>query len=92
MKKSNFLPAIISVAALFTSCASQRPISSVTPVNNKTYQVDFLFEYDGCKVYRFADLGNYIYFSNCGNETTAVINDSTFIKTVSVNNINKTAK
>lgn len=92
MKKSNFLSALISIAALFTSCVSQKPISSVTPVNNKTYQVDFLFEYDGCKVYRFADFGNYIYFSNCGNETTAVINDSTFIKTVSVNNINKTAK
>ena len=92
MKKSNFLPFLFIVVALFTSCVSQKPISSVTPANNKTYQVDFLFEYDGCKIYRFADYGNYIYFSNCGNETTSFINDSTFIKTISVNNINKTAR
>ncbi len=50
MKKSNFLPFLVSVVALFTSCVSQKPISSVTPANNKTYQVDFLFEYDGCKI------------------------------------------
>ena len=92
MKKSNFLPFLVSVVALFTSFFFLLPISSVTPANNKTYQVDFLFEYDGCKIYRFADYGNYIYFSNCGNETTSFINDSTFIKTISVNNINKTAR
>ena len=31
-------------------------------------------------------------FTNCNNETTAFINDSTFIKTVSVNNNNKIIK
>lgn len=92
MKKSNFLPLIVSIGVLFTSCIIQEPISSKTPVNNNTYQVDFLFEYDGCKVYRFQDRGDYIYFTNCNNETTAFINDSTFIKTVSVNNNNKITK
>jgi hypothetical protein len=92
MKKSYFLPAFISVATLFTSCKIQEPISTNTPVNNNSYQVDFLFEYDGCKVYRFQDRGDYIYFTNCNNETTAFINDSTFIKTISVNSNNKTIK
>lgn len=83
MKKSNLLPVFICVTTFFTSCMIQEPISTKAPANNETYQVDFLFEYDGCKVYRFQDRGNYIYFSNCGNETTSVINDSTFIKSVS---------
>lgn len=92
MKKSNLLPVFICVVTFLSSCMIQEPISTSTPVNNKTYQVDFLFKYDGCKVYRFQDLGDYIYFTNCNNETTSFINDSTFIKTISVNSNNKTFK
>ncbi len=92
MKKSIFLAVFVSFASLFTSCMIQQPVSTNTPVNNKSYQVDFLFEYDGCKVYRFQDRGDYIYFTNCNNETTAFTNDSTFIKTISVNSYNKRAQ
>ncbi len=33
------------------------------------YQVEFLFEQDGCKVYRFFD-GRTVYFSDCSGKTS----------------------
>jgi len=41
--------------------------------------VDYLFEHDGCKVYRFYDRGNYVYFTNCRGEAI-VKTDSTEIR------------
>jgi hypothetical protein len=38
---------------------------------NPNFKVDFLFEKDGCKVYRFLD-GNYHYFTNC-TETSSTV-------------------
>jgi len=55
----------------FSSCAFQTPITSQPPSNNQTYTVQYLFEHEGCKVYRFYDLGNYVYFTNCSGETIA---------------------
>ena len=92
MKKFTILLFTISIPFFFTSCILSHPVSTSIPQNNNSYRVDFLFEHDGCKVYRFQDRGDYIYFTNCNNETTAFINDSTFIKTVSVNNYNKIIK
>ena len=63
--------------ALFTSCYSNIPIVREAPQNNQTYEVDYLFEHDGCKVYRFYDKGNYVYFTNCNGNVTAIKNDST---------------
>lgn len=45
--------------------------------NNETYNVEYLFEHDGCKVYRFSDNGNYVYFTNCKGDVTSFVNDST---------------
>ena len=58
------------------SCGINKPISTLVPDNNRTYQVDYLFEHDGCKVYRFQDNGRYVYFTNCNGETTSFQNDS----------------
>ena len=77
-KKIRSLLLVIVIACLF-SCASQRPISKLAPSNNGTYEVEYLFEHDGCKVYRFKDRGHYVYFTNCSNSTTSVENDSTQI-------------
>jgi hypothetical protein len=63
---------------------SYQPVSTKKPDNNKNYDVDFLFEYEGCKVYRFYDYGNYVYFTNCRNETTSFSNDSVSVKTVNI--------
>jgi hypothetical protein len=68
----------------FLSCTRQIPVSKVTPENNKTYQVDFLFEHDGCKVYRFHDKGNIVYFTNCNGDVTSFRSDSTEKRTINI--------
>ena len=65
------------IVLLMVSCYGQQPISRVPPSNNQTYKVDYLFEHDGCKVYRFYDHGNYVYFTNCTGDVTSIKNDST---------------
>jgi hypothetical protein len=73
---------MLIVSCELLSCASQIPVSQVIPENNKTYQVDFLFEHDGCKVYRFRDQGNTVYFTNCNGDVTGFNGDSTRIRTI----------
>lgn len=45
-----------------------RPIAS-TQTANPEYAIDFLFEHEGCRIYRFFD-GHYVYFTNCGGTTS----------------------
>ncbi len=75
---------ILIVACLFLSCTRQIPVSKISPENNKTYRVDFLFEHDGCKVYRFLDHGNLVYFTNCNGDATSIKSDSTGTRTINV--------
>ena len=75
---------ILTVCSGFISCTRQIPVSKVIPENNKTYRVDFLFEHDGCKVYRFIDKGNTVYFTNCNGNATSFRSDSTEIRTINV--------
>ncbi len=65
----------------FVSCSPYlgTPLNSGPSANNTTYQVQYLFEHDGCKVYRFYD-GYYVYFTNCNGETTAVKQDSSHLQ------------
>lgn len=59
----------------------RRPIAIQSPDNNPTYHVHYLFEHEGCKVYRFMDYGNFIYFTNCTGETTSIVDkDSTEVR------------
>ena len=53
----------------FNSCASI-PLKIGESENNSTYTVSYLFEHDGCKVYRFYDKGNYVYFTTKGDVTS----------------------
>jgi len=71
----------ILISALY-SCSVQQPISSAPPQNNATYEVEYLFEHDGCKVFRFYDNGNYVYFTNCTGDVTSIKNDSTSTRIV----------
>ncbi len=59
------------------SCMSGEPLVQKKADNNQTYKVDYLFEHEGCKMYRFYDRGAYVYFSNCTGDVTAIKNDST---------------
>ncbi len=71
-----FIPGILFLAA---GCAIEVPLQTQKPENNKTYIVDYLFEHEGCKVYRFYDRSNYVYFTNCSGETI-VKTDSTWVR------------
>ena len=65
------------------SCSVQSPLATSKADNNKTYSVEYLFEHDGCKVYRFMDKGNYVYFTNCKGDVTSIKNDSTQVRVMS---------
>ncbi|MEP7372569.1 MAG: DUF4884 domain-containing protein [Chitinophagaceae bacterium] len=73
----NFLS--FAVLLIATGCATGIPLQTKESENNKTYNVDYLFEHDGCKVYRFYDHGNYVYFTNCRGEAIAKT-DSTEVR------------
>lgn len=75
MKPLLFLAAITVLS--FSSCNTTEPLVRSQAQNNKTYEVDYLFEHEGCKVYRFRDSGAYVYFTNCTGDVTAIKNDST---------------
>lgn len=77
LSMQKFLPFIAILA--FASCTIARPLSKEPSQNNVTYTVEYLFEHDGCKVYRFYDRGNYVYFTNCKGEAIAMT-DSTAIR------------
>lgn len=84
MKRTlTFLTAIAGALMLY-SCTIQRPITEAPPANNKTYEVSYLFEHDGCKVYRFYDQGHWVYFTNCKGEVTSVKADSTQERVVNI--------
>ncbi|WP_315817909.1 DUF4884 domain-containing protein [Paraflavitalea speifideaquila] len=68
------IPFIVLLA--FTSCSISRPLRDEPSNNNETYKVQYLFEHEGCKVYRFYDRGNYVYFTNCRGESMAVTDSS----------------
>ena len=76
---------------LFSNCKSwqmlQVPLTKNKAKDNSTYTVEYLFEHDGCKVYRFRDDGNYVYFTSCTGETTSVLSDSTGPKYIKSKNI-----
>lgn len=82
MKTITKLFILLFIVAGITSCASI-PLKEGKSENNATYKVSYLFEHDGCKVYRFFDMGNYVYFTTRG-DATAIKNDSTGERTVTI--------
>ncbi|NLJ01061.1 MAG: DUF4884 domain-containing protein [Bacteroidales bacterium] len=74
--KTNIV-SLVALVGFLSACSLSTPIVREAPQNNETYKVDYLFEHDGCKVYRFYDMGNWVYFTNCQGNVTAIKNDST---------------
>lgn len=72
----NIIFTILAISLVAISCTVSKPLSKMPSDNNETYKVEYLFEHDGCKVYRFMDYGNYVYFTNCEGNTTAIGTDS----------------
>lgn len=58
---------LILISLFLTSCFRKALIETET--NNNEFKVDLLFEYDGCKAYRFEDGGRAIYYTNCNGST-----------------------
>lgn len=84
MKASLFYTGLISLCSMiFSSCGVGIPIQNKAPQDNDTYTISYLFEHDGVKVYRFYDMGNYVYFTTKG-EVTSINNDSTAQRTIVV--------
>ncbi|WP_085535263.1 DUF4884 domain-containing protein [Massilibacteroides vaginae] len=86
MKHTILLSSLFFVLT-FLSCGGV-PLLTTESDNNKSYTVEYLFEHDGCKVYRFMDRGEYVYFTNCNGSVTSATSDSTHVKiqnTVRVN-------
>jgi len=67
MKKVSIIIAL-SLIVLLNSCVEDG--ISTTQTQNQNFTVDFLFENDGCKVYRFKDADRYIYYTSCTGQTT----------------------
>lgn len=59
---------------------SKAPIYTKPVQSNKDYIVSYLFEHDGCKVYRFDDAGEYVYFTTCNGETSYRADSTTIIR------------
>lgn len=80
----------ISAIILFSSCMSGTPLLKMESDNNKTYKIDYLFEQDGNKMYRFYDNGNYVYFTTSSNTdsslVTSITNDSIAKQTITIVN------
>ncbi len=64
MKKSIIL---IGIALLATSCLKESQSRSHEGIE---FEVEFLFEKDGVKMYRFYDNGRYHYYTNKGETTS----------------------
>lgn len=77
------LPAILLVPFFLSACIGPRAISVSNAQNNADYTVSYLFEHDGCRVYRFYDAwsGSYVYFTTQG-DVTSIPNDSTRQQTI----------
>lgn len=67
---------LLTSALILASCMAGRPLANTEADNNTSYNVQYLFEHDGCKVYRFYDRGNCVYFTNCNGSVTSIGTDS----------------
>lgn len=54
---------LIILGILFIALSCQN--DSKETVTDGDFKIEFLFEKDGCKMYRFKDGMRYIYWSNC---------------------------
>lgn len=78
MRKVLIILSIVT-ATLFSACGKKGIEKQQT--NNANIEVTLMFEHDGCKLYRFYDYGEPVYYSTCkGSTKYAVVRDSTLIK------------
>lgn len=85
MKSLRRLPfLLLPLLGILASCIPyERSVSTSRSENNPDYTVSYLFEHDGCRVYRFYDRrsSSFVYFTTQG-DVTSIPNDSTRQQTV----------
>lgn len=54
---------LIGLLAMLAGCTGDP--QDVSPTSNDQYKVDLLFEHEGCRVYRFRDGNDRIYYAHC---------------------------
>lgn len=62
------LSLLVAVSALLSCCNTFVHKPAVTTEKKGNFQLEFLFEKDGCRVYRFYDT-KWIYWSSCQGST-----------------------
>jgi hypothetical protein len=78
----------LAVALLLASCIND-PISSEHVGKNDAFEVEYLFEKDGIKIYRFFDNSHYHYFTTGGTtSSTYTSGKSTYTEEISRNDSN----
>lgn len=60
---------LIFLSLLFV-VGCEKPAQSLNNTSNPNFQVEFLFEHDGVKVYRFTDQGSPRYFVDARGQVT----------------------
>jgi hypothetical protein len=60
---------LIVLSLALTGCLNE-PMSTEQAGKDDKFQIEFLFEKDGLKMYRFYDGGNYHYFTTSGQTIT----------------------
>lgn len=60
---------VVALALLLFAFSCGRKAQEKVSVSSGD-DISLLFEIDGCKVYRFYDLGEWVYFSNCAGSIT----------------------
>ncbi len=55
---------LITLTLCLTSCDNQ-PAQEIHQTSNPAFQVEVLFEKDGCTMYRFNDGGHKVYWCDC---------------------------
>lgn len=63
MEKIKTIVVVILLSAFFIGCDEKG--RAIDQVQNGDFNLEFLFEKNGCKMYRFLDGGRYVYWSDC---------------------------
>jgi hypothetical protein len=61
---------IIGLVFVFFLSSCKRDPKEIMKTDNKNFEVQLLFEIDGCKVYRFFD-GDFKYFTTCNGSVSS---------------------
>lgn len=66
---------LISITVIILLSACEKEAQRKENTSNDNFQIELLFEKDGCKVYRFTDAGHSIYYTDCRGKIESVYDE-----------------